>query len=146
MSRCASGRGDLGNSAITCRTSFVALERAWHRRDGGCIPISGKIGGTIRAGERPPCSGGTLSQGPRRRNSWKTSSLDGNGEHSASDFGEAEAKFAAIAAENVQHSEEIYLLAANSDANVKIRDELLDIKLLEHVDSNGLEQWRPVIK
>ncbi len=29
---------------------------------------------------------------------------------------------------------------------MKIRDGLLDIKLLERVDSNGLEQWRPVIK
>ena len=61
-------------------------------------------------------------------------------------FGAAEAKFAAITAEKTQHSAEIYLLAANSDANVKIRDGLLDIKLLERVDSNGLEQWRPVTK
>ncbi len=29
---------------------------------------------------------------------------------------------------------------------MKIRDGLLDIKLLERVDSNGLEQWRPVAK
>ena len=38
------------------------------------------------------------------------------------------------------------MLAAGSDANVKIRDELLDIKVLERVDANGLEQWRPVSK
>ena len=55
-------------------------------------------------------------------------------------------RFAALTEEKVQHSEEVYLVAAGSDANVKIRDELLDIKLLEHVDSNGLEQWRPVLK
>jgi exopolyphosphatase / guanosine-5'-triphosphate,3'-diphosphate pyrophosphatase len=61
-------------------------------------------------------------------------------------FGAAQARFAALKAEKVQQSEEVYLLAAHSDANVKIRDGLLDIKLLEHVDSNGLEQWRPVSK
>ena len=64
------------------------------------------------------------------------------GEH----FGAAEPRFAALAAEKVQTSEEIYLLATASDANVKIRDQLLDIKMLERVDANGLEQWRPVLK
>src|SRR5271166_1282108 len=62
------------------------------------------------------------------------------------DFGAAEPRFAALGAEKVQNSEEIYLLATGSDANVKIRDELIDIKILERVDSNGLEQWRPVFK
>ena len=62
------------------------------------------------------------------------------------DFGDAEAKFAALAAEKVQKSEETYLVAAASDSNVKIRDGLLDIKLREEVDSNGLEQWKPVLK
>ena len=61
-------------------------------------------------------------------------------------FGAADARFAALKAERVQQSQEVYLLAALSDANVKIRDGLLDIKLLERVDSNGLEQWRPVGK
>jgi len=61
-------------------------------------------------------------------------------------FGAAEPRLAALTALKVQSSEEIYLLAAVSDANVKIRDQLLDIKILERVDSNGLEQWRPVLK
>ncbi len=61
-------------------------------------------------------------------------------------FGAAEPRFAALAALKVQSSEEIYLLAAGSDANVKVRDQLLDIKVLERVDSNGLEQWRPALK
>ncbi len=61
------------------------------------------------------------------------------------EFGVAETRFAALAAEKVQNSEEIYLVAAGS-SNVKIRDELLDIKLLERVDANGLEQWRPALK
>jgi len=29
---------------------------------------------------------------------------------------------------------------------VKVRDGLLDVKRLEAVDGNGLEQWRPVLK
>jgi exopolyphosphatase / guanosine-5'-triphosphate,3'-diphosphate pyrophosphatase len=61
-------------------------------------------------------------------------------------FGPAESHFAALVAEKVQKSDEVYLLSDLSDANVKIRDELLDIKILERVDSNGLEQWRPALK
>jgi exopolyphosphatase / guanosine-5'-triphosphate,3'-diphosphate pyrophosphatase len=62
------------------------------------------------------------------------------------EFDAAEAKFAALGALKVQKSEEIYLLASGSDANVKIRDEMMDIKMLERVDSSGLEQWRPMFK
>jgi exopolyphosphatase/guanosine-5'-triphosphate,3'-diphosphate pyrophosphatase len=62
------------------------------------------------------------------------------------DFAAAEPRLAALAAETVQKSEEIYLLSTSSDANVKIRDGLVDIKLLERVDANGLEQWRPALK
>jgi exopolyphosphatase/guanosine-5'-triphosphate,3'-diphosphate pyrophosphatase len=62
------------------------------------------------------------------------------------DFGAAEQRFAALAAEGVQTSEEIYLVSTASDANVKIRDDMVDIKLLERVDANGLEQWRPALK
>ncbi len=61
-------------------------------------------------------------------------------------FGPAEARFAALTAEKLQSSAETYLVAAGSDANVKIRGQLIDIKILERVDSHGLEQWRPVLK
>src|SRR5262245_13506856 len=62
------------------------------------------------------------------------------------DFGDAESRLAALAAENIQNSEEIYLVATGSGASVKIRDRLMDIKILEHVNADGLEQWRPVLK
>jgi exopolyphosphatase/guanosine-5'-triphosphate,3'-diphosphate pyrophosphatase len=62
------------------------------------------------------------------------------------EFGAALAHLAAMAPDKVQTSDEIYLLASGSDANVKIRDQLLDIKVLECVDANGLEQWRPALK
>src|SRR6185312_14012078 len=61
-------------------------------------------------------------------------------------FGAAELRLAALATEAVQNSEEIYLVSSSSDANVKIRDDLVDIKVLERVDTDGLEQWRPVLK
>jgi exopolyphosphatase / guanosine-5'-triphosphate,3'-diphosphate pyrophosphatase len=38
------------------------------------------------------------------------------------------------------------VLSQESDASVKVRDGLLDVKRLEAVDGNGLEQWRPVLK
>jgi exopolyphosphatase/guanosine-5'-triphosphate,3'-diphosphate pyrophosphatase len=61
-------------------------------------------------------------------------------------FGAADERFGALAAEKVQESDETYLLSPANDANVKIRDALLDIKTLVEVGSNGLEQWRPVMK
>ena len=48
--------------------------------------------------------------------------------------------------ESVEESDELYLLSEDSDASVKIRDGLLDVKLLEAVNTDGLEQWRPVLK
>ncbi|HEY2309699.1 MAG TPA: hypothetical protein VGH46_01120 [Gaiellaceae bacterium] len=48
--------------------------------------------------------------------------------------------------ESVEESDELYLLSEDSDASVKIRDGLMDVKLLEGVNGDGLEQWRPVLK
>jgi exopolyphosphatase/guanosine-5'-triphosphate,3'-diphosphate pyrophosphatase len=48
--------------------------------------------------------------------------------------------------ERVQESDEVYLVSRVTDANVKVRDGLLDVKELEHVDADGLEQWTPVLK
>jgi exopolyphosphatase/guanosine-5'-triphosphate,3'-diphosphate pyrophosphatase len=61
-------------------------------------------------------------------------------------FGEAEALLTQGEPERVQESDEVYLLSEDSDASVKIRDDLMDVKRLEAVDANGLEQWRPVLK
>ncbi len=61
-------------------------------------------------------------------------------------FGAADAKFAALATEKIQESDEVYLLSPVTDANVKIRAELMDLKTLEQTDQAGLEQWRPVMK
>jgi exopolyphosphatase/guanosine-5'-triphosphate,3'-diphosphate pyrophosphatase len=42
-------------------------------------------------------------------------------------------------------SEELYLLSTD-EANVKIRDGLMDIKVLREIDEAGLERWEPVMK
>lgn len=60
-------------------------------------------------------------------------------------LGPAESKLAALTPVGVQESSETYLLAGAGD-NVKVRDALMDIKVLREVDRNGLEQWTPVMK
>jgi exopolyphosphatase / guanosine-5'-triphosphate,3'-diphosphate pyrophosphatase len=60
-------------------------------------------------------------------------------------LGAAEDALAALPPGPVQDSEELYLLSA-ADSNVKVRDDLLDIKLLREVDADGLERWEPVLK
>ena len=60
-------------------------------------------------------------------------------------FPAAEADFAARTPTGVQDSDELYLLARSGD-NVKIRDELMDIKELQEVDEHGLQRWSPILK
>jgi exopolyphosphatase / guanosine-5'-triphosphate,3'-diphosphate pyrophosphatase len=60
-------------------------------------------------------------------------------------FGEAESRLAAATPGAVQESDEVYLLSTRADASVKVRDGLMDVKLLQET-ANGLEQWRPVLK
>jgi exopolyphosphatase / guanosine-5'-triphosphate,3'-diphosphate pyrophosphatase len=60
-------------------------------------------------------------------------------------FGEAETRLAALTPKGVQESDEIYLLSGAGD-NVKVRADLMDIKVLREVNAEGLEQWTPVMK
>ena len=62
------------------------------------------------------------------------------------DFGAAEAAFAALEPELTQESDEVYLLSPGTDAAVKVRAGLMDIKELQEVDAAGLPQWRPAMK
>jgi exopolyphosphatase / guanosine-5'-triphosphate,3'-diphosphate pyrophosphatase len=62
-----------------------------------------------------------------------------------SDFGAAEEALAALTPGPVKESDELYLLSAAS-ANVKVRDGVMDIKLLREVNGDGLERWEPVMK
>ena len=60
-------------------------------------------------------------------------------------FGDAEGRLARLTPSGVQESDEIYLLS-RAGGNVKIRDALMDIKVLREVNADGLEQWAPVMK
>lgn len=64
------------------------------------------------------------------------------GEH----FEGAEERFAALTPDREEESDELYLLSLQSDASVKVRGGLLDVKQLEQVDEHGLEQWKPALK
>ena len=60
-------------------------------------------------------------------------------------FGPAEARLAELTPGAVQESDEIYLLSGAGE-NVKVRDALMDIKVLRETSADGLEQWTPVMK
>jgi exopolyphosphatase/guanosine-5'-triphosphate,3'-diphosphate pyrophosphatase len=60
-------------------------------------------------------------------------------------FRTADAVFAKHEPTQVQDTDELYLLAPGAN-NVKIRDDLMDIKVLRDVDTNGLERWEPTMK
>ena len=59
-------------------------------------------------------------------------------------FGIAEARFAELMPGAVRESDELYFLGGG--ANVKVRDALMDIKVLREVSAEGLERWEPVMK
>jgi exopolyphosphatase / guanosine-5'-triphosphate,3'-diphosphate pyrophosphatase len=60
-------------------------------------------------------------------------------------FGMAETRFAELTPGAVRESDELYFLGG-SGANVKVRDDLMDIKVLREVSATGLERWEPVMK
>lgn len=62
------------------------------------------------------------------------------------DLARARAILHAQGSTGVQVSDEVYLLSALGDANVKVRAGLLEIKRLDQINGDGLEQWRPVLK
>ncbi|HYJ23579.1 MAG TPA: Ppx/GppA family phosphatase, partial [Acidimicrobiia bacterium] len=62
-----------------------------------------------------------------------------------SDFGTAEEVFAALEPTAIQESDEVYL-RTGSGPIVKIRDGLMDVKVLQVVSPEGLEQWVPIMK
>jgi exopolyphosphatase/guanosine-5'-triphosphate,3'-diphosphate pyrophosphatase len=60
-------------------------------------------------------------------------------------LGAAEEAFSDLTPGSIAETDELYLLSA-AGGNVKVRDELMDIKLLREVDGDGLERWEPVLK
>jgi exopolyphosphatase/guanosine-5'-triphosphate,3'-diphosphate pyrophosphatase len=60
-------------------------------------------------------------------------------------FGAAETALASTGEVATQDSDELYLFSGLGE-NVKVRDDLMDIKALREVDADGLERWEPVMK
>lgn len=61
-------------------------------------------------------------------------------------FGVSEEKIKAYELGNFKKSSEKYILSANSNENCKVRDELMDIKSLQQINDDKLEQWYPTLK
>ena len=57
----------------------------------------------------------------------------------------AETAFGSLDTTGIQESDEIYLLAGARNG-VKIRDDLMDVKILREISAEGLERWEPVLK
>jgi exopolyphosphatase/guanosine-5'-triphosphate,3'-diphosphate pyrophosphatase len=43
-------------------------------------------------------------------------------------------------------SSEVYVLSTVVDENPKIRDDKMDVKSLQQINDDGLEQWKPIMK
>ena len=64
-----------------------------------------------------------------------------------SDFGDAEAAMSALPVAQVVESDEVYLISEVAEADVvKVRDGLMDVKHLQEVSDDGLEQWTVLMK
>jgi exopolyphosphatase/guanosine-5'-triphosphate,3'-diphosphate pyrophosphatase len=61
-------------------------------------------------------------------------------------FGRADELLATRPTVSVVDSDELYFVATNSDASVKVREGLMDVKHLQRVNDDGLELWMPVMK
>jgi exopolyphosphatase/guanosine-5'-triphosphate,3'-diphosphate pyrophosphatase len=61
-------------------------------------------------------------------------------------FAAVDARLAVLPPEREQESDEVYVVSSASDASVKVRDGLLDIKKLLRIDEHGFEQWTPLTK
>lgn len=62
------------------------------------------------------------------------------------DFGVGEKILRDLPMDSNKKTDEEYILSRNSDENVKIRFDLIDVKSLQKVNVDGLEQWLPVLK
>jgi exopolyphosphatase / guanosine-5'-triphosphate,3'-diphosphate pyrophosphatase len=61
-------------------------------------------------------------------------------------FDAAENLLASLTPQRVRSSDELYFVSVHSDASVKVRDGLMDVKHLLRVDDHGLELWTPVLQ
>ena len=57
----------------------------------------------------------------------------------------ADSVFDSMTPTSIEESDEVYLLIPGGD-NVKVRDGLMDIKVLRETDTAGLQRWEPILK
>ncbi len=62
------------------------------------------------------------------------------------DLGKAEANIRKHPEGKTRESDEVYILSEVSMDNTKVRDDLMDIKTLQQVNEDRLEQWLPIMK
>jgi hypothetical protein len=62
------------------------------------------------------------------------------------DLGKAEENIRKFPEGKTRESDEVYILSEVSMDNTKVRDNLMDIKTLEQVNEDRLEQWNPIMK
>ena len=62
------------------------------------------------------------------------------------DLGKAEANIRKHPEGKTRESSEVYILSEVSMDNTKVRDDLMDIKTLQQVNEDKLEQWLPIMK
>lgn len=70
---------------------------------------------------------------------WRTFGRD------VGEIGEIDA-LGALRTTPAEESEETYVLSMHADASVKVRDGVLDVKVLQRVDGAGLQLWVPTMK
>ncbi len=61
-------------------------------------------------------------------------------------FAAADDLLATLTPDRERTSQELYFLSVHSDASVKVRDGLMDVKHLLQVNDEGLELWTPVLQ
>lgn len=62
------------------------------------------------------------------------------------DLGIAEENIRKFPEGKTRESDEVYILSEVSMDNTKVRDDLMDIKTLQQVNEDRLEQWLPIMK
>jgi exopolyphosphatase/guanosine-5'-triphosphate,3'-diphosphate pyrophosphatase len=87
---------------------------------------------------------GVVEIDPRPRTFTPTGGLRWEWRSFGSFFGVAEQRIRRFPQSEPKESDEIYFLSDGD--NVKVRDGLMDIKVLKEVNEDGLEQWAPVMK
>ena len=61
-------------------------------------------------------------------------------------FGAADDQLRELSPTRVDDSHELYILSSRFEGSIKVRGDVLDVKRLEQVSDDGLEQWKPVAK